>query len=127
MYEPITYYFVYPQVSFVPTDVHKFLAGYRTSELGLFDVETGALVTLMKPSDTSATLDRLYTQMNKVASHPHQDLAISAHEDRTVKFWDLKSGQCVHNMIAHQTVVSSLAIDPAGAYVLTAGIPDITI
>ena len=51
----------------MPTDVHKFLVGYRTSELGLFDVETGKIVTLMQPQDTLSSALRLHTQMNKVS------------------------------------------------------------
>eukprot|EP00005_Dracoamoeba_jomungandri_P011963 CAMPEP_0174275030 /NCGR_PEP_ID=MMETSP0439-20130205/59607_1 /TAXON_ID=0 /ORGANISM="Stereomyxa ramosa, Strain Chinc5" /LENGTH=632 /DNA_ID=CAMNT_0015367103 /DNA_START=46 /DNA_END=1944 /DNA_ORIENTATION=+ len=106
-------------VSFVPNDVSKFIVGCTTSELQLYDITDSSKpqIVFKSPYDKG---DRS-NQINKIAVHPTQSLTISAHEDKTIKFWDHKSGKCIHSMVGHQTGVSDLSIDPNGNTVLTAG------
>jgi len=76
-----------------------------------------------------------------VVSHKSLQLIITAHEDNTILFWDSRAGgmlfirpvveahflnaavigEPVHKMVAHQAPVSSLAIDPTGAYLVSTG------
>ncbi|KAL6069765.1 Striatin-4 [Balamuthia mandrillaris] len=106
-------------VCFVPTDVQNVLAGFTTADAYLFDIETGAPVTHLTPNDEPRP--DCGSQINQIVAHPTLPLAISAHEDQTVKYWDLRTGKCTHSMIAHKDVVSALAIDPSGTFLLTAG------
>lgn len=41
-----------------------------------------------------------------------KSLIFSAHEDKTVKYWDVNSGRCAYTLNAHEDAVTSLAIDP---------------
>jgi len=54
-----------------------------------------------------------------IASHPNLPIAVTAHEDRNIRFWDLSSGTLVHSMVAHLDAVTSVTIDPNGLYLLS--------
>lgn len=58
-------------------------------------------------------------RINKLITHPTLPIAISAHEDKSIKFYDTTSGQIVHSMVAHLDSVTSLAVDPNGLYLLS--------
>lgn len=60
-------------------------------------------------------------QINQIVNHPCQELAFSAHEDKFIKYFDLRSYECTHSMIAHLESVSSLAIDMRGDHLLSGG------
>lgn len=49
-----------------------------------------------------------------LAAHPALGLAVTSHEDRTVRLWDLAAGTAVHGMVAHESVVSCVDFDPSG-------------
>jgi striatin 1/3/4 len=39
----------------------------------------------------------------------HDDsMIVSCSNDRTVRFWDIKSGECVHSKLAHSDSIFSL-------------------
>ena len=59
--------------------------------------------------------------INQVTTHPTLPLAATAHEDQSIRFFDLNSGKCIHKMIGHLDSVSSVAIDPSGLYYITGG------
>lgn len=48
-------------------------------------------------------------------------LVVSGHEDRQIKFFDLKSGNCAFSMSAHLDAVSCIDIDPSGMYLASGG------
>lgn len=58
-------------------------------------------------------------RINRLISHPTLPIAISAHENRTIKFYDTTNGDCIHSMVAHLDSVTSLAVDPNGLYLLS--------
>ena len=58
-------------------------------------------------------------RINKLISHPTLPVAISAHEDRSIRFFDSTSGQAIDTMVAHLDAVTSLAVDPNGLYLLS--------
>ena len=58
-------------------------------------------------------------KINRLVSHPTLPVAISAHENRSIKFYDSSSGQLIHSMVAHLDSVTSLAVDPNGLYLLS--------
>ncbi|KAI3642404.1 hypothetical protein MP228_011959 [Amoeboaphelidium protococcarum] len=58
--------------------------------------------------------------INKILCHPQESTCITEHETRKMKFYDITSGQCTFEMIAHLDSVSSLDISPNGQAVITA-------
>ena len=70
-----------------------------------------------------------------MASHPTLPVAVTAHEDHHIRFWDLSryyyskrpthvtknisSGLMVHQMVAHNDAVTTIAVDPNGLYLLS--------
>lgn len=113
-------------VCFVPREMKQLVAAYNSSSLCLYDVETAACISQMHatppPAGAAYPTPDLETQINKVVVHPTMPLAVTAHENNTIKFWDLRTSQMVHSTVAHQDPVSSVAIDPAGLYLVTAGL-----
>ena len=96
----------------------------------MVDIETGSEV--MKFENCC--------DVNSIASHPNLPIAVTAHEDRNIRFWDLSrlvefyqknskilwkifnflfSGTLVHSMVAHLDAVTSVTIDPNGLYLLS--------
>ena len=59
------------------------------------------------------------TQINKIRCHPTLPIAVTAHEDKYLRFYDLTSGAVTHSMVAHGDAVSGIAIDPNGLYLLS--------
>lgn len=107
-------------ICFLPYDLNKWVAGYTSSSLGIFDIESGKCVQQMHAQATPTHTADHASQINKVVSHKSLQLIITAHEDNTILFWDSRAGgEPVHKMVAHQAPVSSLAIDPTGAYLVS--------
>ena len=59
------------------------------------------------------------TQINKIRCHPTLPIAVTAHEDKYLRFFDLSSGAVTHSMVAHGDAVTGIAIDPNGLYLLS--------
>eukprot|EP00158_Paraphelidium_tribonemae_P005868 Partr_v1_DN27567_c0_g1_i3_m30453 putative Striatin, calmodulin binding protein len=105
---------------FVHTDATKLVASYANSIIKAFDIETGKAVQTYEGSDQ--TYDKTVgTQINRIIAHPTSPLVISAHEDRCIRFYDSRSGSCIHNMVAHLDSVSSLDISPNGLVLASGG------
>lgn len=62
------------------------------------------------------------TQINKIRCHPTLPIAVTAHEDKYLRFYDLTSGAVTHSMVAHGDAVSGIAIDPNGLYLLSSSL-----
>ena len=74
-------------------------------------------------------------EANAVCTHPLVPIAVTAHEDKHIRMWDLSryyssavelstnrsSGILVHTCSAHADAVSTVAIDKTGSYLLTGG------
>eukprot|EP00003_Mantamonas_plastica_P025589 TRINITY_DN5050_c0_g1_i3.p2 TRINITY_DN5050_c0_g1~~TRINITY_DN5050_c0_g1_i3.p2 ORF type:complete len:454 (+),score=141.87 TRINITY_DN5050_c0_g1_i3:2031-3392(+) len=106
-------------VEYIRTDNGKAIVSYQGASLAVFDAETGSVIQTMSDSSYSSSGLDLGHQINKVITHPTSPIAITAHEDKAIKFWDLKSGECIHSMVAHLDSVSSLSIDNSGLYLLS--------
>jgi len=101
-------------VDFVRSDKSKFVVSYEDGLICIQDIESK--VPLLKLQESGTIKE---DRVNSVVSHPTMPLTISAHDDKHIKFHDINSGKCIHEMVAHLDVVSSLAIDPTGAYLLS--------
>eukprot|EP01090_Pellita_catalonica_P019483 TRINITY_DN665_c0_g1_i2.p1 TRINITY_DN665_c0_g1~~TRINITY_DN665_c0_g1_i2.p1 ORF type:complete len:613 (-),score=100.28 TRINITY_DN665_c0_g1_i2:50-1888(-) len=101
-------------VSFVPSEQQQCVAAYRSGDLVVFDVETGQAVSKLSDDEDAS-------HINKVVIHPSLAVAVTAHENKRIKFWDLSTGKCTHSMVAHQEPVTTLAFTPSGHEILTGG------
>ncbi len=57
--------------------------------------------------------------MNSVAISPDGRYALSASMDKTIKLWDLVTGQCVRTIKEQQSEVLSVAFSPDGHEILS--------
>ncbi|KAF6023018.1 STRN3 [Bugula neritina] len=101
-------------IDFLANDSNRMMVAYSSGNCYVFDLSTGQhVVKFDSPApDTNP-------RINKILSHPTLPVAISAHEDRSIKFYDTTNGELMHSMVAHLDAVTSLAIDPNGLYLLS--------
>ncbi|KAG4104009.1 WD40-repeat-containing domain protein [Neocallimastix lanati (nom. inval.)] len=93
-------------------DLSKIIVSYQNSMVKLFDIETGNEFMKLPSAETYDNTPS--TQINQVISHPTMPLIITAHEDRYIRFFDVKSGECINSMTAHLDGVTSLSVHPSG-------------
>uniref|UniRef100_A0A673N384 Striatin-4-like n=1 Tax=Sinocyclocheilus rhinocerous TaxID=307959 RepID=A0A673N384_9TELE len=90
-------------VAFVNSDPSQVVVSFDGGETLLYDLNT----------EQSSEL------INRVVSHPTQPISITAHENRTIRFLDNKTGKVIHSMVAHLDAVTCLATDPKGTYLIS--------
>ncbi|KAF6768539.1 hypothetical protein AHF37_06177 [Paragonimus kellicotti] len=114
------------------------LVGTSTGWLFLLDVRTGQIISQCSPAPKKAdepefhqTLPTGWTSraLNGLASHHTLSVAIGAHEDCCIRFYDIgrmSAERCmvgntpfVDGMVAHMDSVTSVAVDMQGLYLLT--------
>lgn len=61
-------------------------------------------------------------QCNALAVHPTEPLIVTAHEDKSVRLYDTRTGQCEYSMVAHLDSVGSIDYSADGKTVITGGI-----
>uniref|UniRef100_A0A665TRM9 Striatin N-terminal domain-containing protein n=1 Tax=Echeneis naucrates TaxID=173247 RepID=A0A665TRM9_ECHNA len=83
-------------VAFVATDPNQAVVSFDGGKTLLYDLNT----------EQSSEL------INRVVSHPSEPVSITAHENRTIRFLDNKTGKVVHSMVAHLDAVTCLTTDP---------------
>ncbi|KAI6659241.1 Striatin [Oopsacas minuta] len=103
----------------ISTDTNLLAVSYANARTAVFDINTEKLVTDVKSYESYDGTQG--TQINRVVSHPTSPVIITAHEDKQINFFDYKTGEVIHSMIAHQDAVTGLDIDPQGLFVLTSG------
>ncbi|KAG0182211.1 hypothetical protein DFQ29_005266 [Apophysomyces sp. BC1021] len=122
-------------LDFCHTDLNKIAVSYANAKIRIFDIETGQVVMTLGGSDetyggvTKVCYQMLIcavdgtskTQINCIVAHPTMSLVVSGHEDKQIKFFDLKSGECAFSMPAHLDSVSCLDIDPSGTTLVSGG------
>ena len=103
------------------TDSTQLLVAYNDSSISVVDIETSEILHTMKtPSSSGVDLN---SQINQIVAHPAQPMAFTAHEDRSIQFFDIRSCEQVHSMVGHLDGVSSLAIDRTGDHLVSGGKP----
>ncbi|KAF5402569.1 Striatin [Paragonimus heterotremus] len=114
------------------------LVGTSTGWLFLLDVRTGQIISQCSPAPKKAdepefhqTLPTGWTSraLNGLASHHTLSVAIGAHEDCCIRFYDIGRMSAersmvgntpfVDGMVAHMDSVTSVAVDMQGLYLLT--------
>ncbi|KAG8449610.1 hypothetical protein GDO86_016305 [Hymenochirus boettgeri] len=104
-------------VDFIGCEPALAVASFTSGCIVVYDLETSeSVIQLSSPSDSGIPFS---SHINKVVSHPTLPVSIAAYEDRHIKFYDNKSGKCIHSMVAHLDAVTSLAVDPNGIYLMS--------
>lgn len=85
-----------------------------------WDLETGNEIDKRTEIVDFATLFGHSGAINAVETTPSGDCAISASQDKTLKFWDLKTHQELSSFDGHSEKVNALAITPNGRLAISA-------
>lgn len=101
-------------VAFVASDPNQVVVSFDGGETWIYDLNTEqSVITLETQTKDGSEL------INRVVSHPSEALSITAHENRTIRFADNKTGKVVHSMVAHLDAVTCLTTDPKGTYLIS--------
>ncbi|XP_015793205.1 striatin isoform X1 [Tetranychus urticae] len=90
------------------------VSSFTDGSIHIYDVESS---TFNQPLVTLKSAD--LARANSIDVHPTMPVVVSAHENHKIKFWDLNSGECIHEMVAHLDEVTSVACDPNGLHLLS--------
>ncbi|XP_072248538.1 striatin-4 [Leuresthes tenuis] len=101
-------------VAFVATDPNQVVVSFDAGETLLYDLNTEQSVTALETQTKDGS-----ELINRVVSHPTEPVSITAHENRTIRFLDNKTGKVVHSMVAHLDAVTCLTTDPKGTYLIS--------
>ncbi|XP_028648737.1 striatin-4 [Erpetoichthys calabaricus] len=101
-------------VAFVNSDPTQVVASFNGGETVLYDLNSEqSILQLDSKSKEGSTL------VNRIVSHPSLPISITAHENRSIRFLDNKTGKIIHSMVAHLDAVTCLAADPSGVYLIS--------
>uniref|UniRef100_A0AAQ5X0J7 Striatin N-terminal domain-containing protein n=1 Tax=Amphiprion ocellaris TaxID=80972 RepID=A0AAQ5X0J7_AMPOC len=127
-------------VAFVATDPNQVVVSFDGGETLLYDLNTEQSVTALETQTKDGMLWMQFSSLfvtyyikikwfvfsfagseliNRVVSHPSEPVSITAHENRTIRFLDNKTGKVVHSMVAHLDAVTCLTTDPKGTYLIS--------
>jgi WD40 repeat protein len=102
-------------------DGQRALSASSDNTLKLWDITTGAcLCTLEGHSKAVNHLEGHSTLVNHMVVVPDGQRALSATGDRTLKLWDLTTGDCLRTFTGHSKRVESVALLPDGQRALSA-------
>ncbi|KAM9318297.1 striatin-4 [Pholidichthys leucotaenia] len=101
-------------VAFVATDPNQVVVSFDGGETLLYDLNTEQSVTVLETQTKDGS-----ELINRVVSHPSEPVSVTAHENRTIRFLDNKTGKVVHSMVAHLDAVTCLTTDPKGTYLIS--------
>uniref|UniRef100_A0A8C7L0K7 Striatin 4 n=1 Tax=Oncorhynchus kisutch TaxID=8019 RepID=A0A8C7L0K7_ONCKI len=97
-------------VAFVNSDPDQAVVSFDGGETLLYDLNTEQSIMVL---ETGSKL------INCVVSHPSEPISITAHENRTIRYLDNKTGKVIHSMVAHLDAVTCLTTDPKGTYLIS--------
>uniref|UniRef100_A0A7N8X9N6 Striatin, calmodulin binding protein 4 n=1 Tax=Mastacembelus armatus TaxID=205130 RepID=A0A7N8X9N6_9TELE len=118
-------------VAFVVTDPNQVVVSFDGGETLLYDLNTEQSITALETQTKDGMLSEIILTwsclcfsagselINRVVCHPSEPLSITAHENRTIRFLDNKTGKLVHSMVAHLDAVTCLTTDPKGSYLIS--------
>lgn len=101
-------------ITFIHSNLSRFAISTKSGKLFAYETSTGARALEFECSAEPSFI-------NQVVSHPTLPLLITAHDDKTIQFFDASDGRCTHSMLAHLDAVSCLAIDHSGLFLLSGG------
>lgn len=104
-------------VNWVQADANLLLVGYTSPIISMFNRETSQYALLdYKREKVIGT-----HQSNAIGSFPNSKLAVSGHEDRRLRFFDLNTCSQIKDLAGHTDAVSSVYVHSSGNYVVSGG------
>ncbi|XP_049323351.1 striatin-4 isoform X1 [Astyanax mexicanus] len=101
-------------IAFGNADVSQAVVSFDGGETVLYDLNTEQSILVLETQTKDGS-----KLINRVVSHPSEQISITAHENRTIRFMDNKTGKVVHSMVAHLDAVTCLTTDPKGTYLVS--------
>ncbi|KAF7663339.1 hypothetical protein LDENG_00211880 [Lucifuga dentata] len=101
-------------VAFVTSELNQVVVSFDGGETLLYDLNTEQSIMVLETQTKDGS-----ELINRVVSHPSEPVSITAHENRTIRFLDNKTGKVVHSMVAHLDAVTCLTTDPKGTYLIS--------
>jgi WD40 repeat protein len=116
-------------------DGRRAMSGSHDGTLKLWDLATGrliftlaghytgvidAVVTPGKDCDSNRITLYNHVAVNTIAMTPDGRQALSGSTDRTLKLWDLESGQLLLTLAGHDYAVGAVTVTPDGRYAISA-------
>jgi WD40 repeat protein len=96
------------------------ISGLSNGTLKVWDLARGRVVqVLADPEEDGDTLSHHYGEVHAVAVTPDGRHAISGLPNRTLKVWNIESGQAVHTLLGHESAVLAVAVTPDGRHVVS--------
>ncbi len=93
------------------SDSHKLIVGDYRADLQIWDVASGKL---------DRTFDGHPNRIQSVAlCHIHQTIATAC--EHKIRIWDLTTGECLHEIVAHSQPVLTVAFSADGRYLASGG------
>jgi striatin 1/3/4 len=100
---------------FAKSDAGKFVFGCTSGYAAVCDLKSGAVVQSLGTNHGQGSA------VNSIKTHATLSFVATANEDKTINFYDLKSGDLLHSMVAHQAGVGSISFDSSGLYMVSGG------
>ncbi|XP_026869193.2 striatin-4 [Electrophorus electricus] len=101
-------------IAFGNADLSQAVVSFDGGETVLYDLNTEQSIIVLETQTRDGS-----DLINRVVSHPSQPISITAHENRTIRFMDNKTGKVIHSMVAHLDAVTCLTTDPKGTYLIS--------
>ncbi|KAM9469375.1 striatin-4 [Clarias gariepinus] len=101
-------------IAFGNVDTSQAVVSFDSGETVLYDLNTEQSIMVLETQTKDGN-----QLINSVVSHPSQPISITAHENRTIRFMDNKTGKVIHSMVAHLDAVTCLTTDPKGSYLIS--------
>ncbi len=98
------------------------LSGAMDDTMILWDVETGAIIRRFGPDnpDTPDVIEGHSNSVRTVVYSPDGTKAVSASDDYTLIYWDLETGDIIHQFVGHDERVRGADISPDGTLMMSA-------
>ncbi|KAG1175243.1 hypothetical protein G6F70_001730 [Rhizopus microsporus] len=107
-------------LDFCQHDIGKLAISFANAKINVYDIEKGQVAVSLKKSDETYDNTRA-TQVNRIVTHATMPLLISGHEDRHIKVFDTRTGECINTLSGHLDAVTSLDIDPTNDTLVSGG------
>jgi striatin 1/3/4 len=104
-------------VNWVQSDPNLLLVGYTAPMISMFNRETSQYALLDFHREKTIGVH----QTNAIGTFPQASLAVSGHEDRRLRFFDLNTCSQVKDLAGHTDAISSLHVHSSGNYVVSGG------
>ncbi|KAJ5078402.1 striatin [Anaeramoeba ignava] len=119
-------------VTFSKLDPNKIVAGYNSSSLVFFDVETGERICGYSSKEYGDEITEignknrgnlpkinLARQINTLTTHSVIPLVIAGTEDRKINMYDFRAKNGIGTITGHLDAITGVSIDPSGLYFAT--------